>query len=76
MPNPSNGKFNIVMDESSNLRIKTLDVFNLVGELIFSTKPTAITTSIDISNHPNGIYFVKAETKDGFVISSKIVKTY
>jgi len=76
MPNPSNGKFNIVMDESSNLRIKTLDVFNLVGELIFSTKPTAITTSIDISNQPNGIYFVKAETTDGFVISSKVVKSY
>jgi uncharacterized repeat protein (TIGR01451 family) len=62
-PNPTNGIFNI----NSSAPIKTIEVYNVVGELILSQNNA---TSIDLTNQSKGIYFVKI---NGSVIK-KLVK--
>lgn len=51
-PNPSTGKFTI---ENKG----DLNIYNLLGEKIFSQKLTLPKTEIDFSSQPKGIYFVK-----------------
>jgi hypothetical protein len=69
-PNPTNGKFTI----SSNSIINSIEIFNLLGELVPSdfTFNQQTSTEIDISNAPKGIYFAKIST-GGKVYTRKIV---
>jgi hypothetical protein len=56
-PNPSNGLFSI---KHQNNQPETIEIFNLIGEKIYSTTNNKdVTTDIDISHSPKGIYFVK-----------------
>jgi len=56
-PNPSSGTF-LVTGITPKSR---LTVFNVLGEKIFSCNPVNNSTSINISDAPKGIYFVKVE---------------
>jgi len=56
-PNPTNGEFYVVLNENKNSKVT---VFNLIGEKIME-KYVNGTILVDISNKPNGIYFVKIE---------------
>jgi plastocyanin len=58
-PNPSNGKFQFALEGSQVLKNCKMEIYNVQGvrichSLIMNTK-----TDIDLSNQPNGIYFVK-----------------
>jgi len=55
-PNPGNGKFTI----SSNSTINAIEIFNLLGEQIFSNSKFNQQTSneIDLSDQGKGIYFI------------------
>ncbi|MCO5258988.1 MAG: T9SS type A sorting domain-containing protein [Crocinitomicaceae bacterium] len=55
-PNPSTGKFYIQTNE--NQPIGDIFVYSMMGELLLTTS----TNEIDLSNHPDGIYFVKTST--------------
>lgn len=56
-PNPSNGVFQITSDES---QITNLEIVNILGEKVYaSTKAQVANSTIDISNQPKGVYFVK-----------------
>lgn len=56
-PNPSNGIFSIQHQSTKPL---TIQIFNLLGEKIYSTTNTIKTTSdIDMSHAPKGVYFVE-----------------
>jgi len=71
-PNPSNGKFNVQMPESSNVPV-AIQVYNIYGECIH--QPSTINhqpLTIDISSHPRGIYFIKVSTGQG-VATKKII---
>ncbi len=69
-PNPGNGKFNIVGSEliGANLRIVDLN-----GKEIYRNQLNDTKTTIDITNHVNGMYIIEIE-KNGNVSSSKILK--
>lgn len=51
-PNPSNGVFTV---QSQSKNSKTIDVYNLLGDKIYSTS----SNKVDISQSPKGVYFVK-----------------
>ncbi len=51
-PNPTFGQLKV---ESGKLRIENIQVFDMVGKLVFETKQT----SFNISHLSNGMYFVK-----------------
>ncbi|NTW34264.1 MAG: T9SS type A sorting domain-containing protein [Bacteroidetes bacterium] len=72
-PNPSNGKFNLEVLGNKG-QITNLEIYNVLGELIYSSPIQKQQTSneIDISNSPKGIYFVKIYNGEK-VYSKKIV---
>lgn len=58
-PNPTTGQLNIRMNEGKH----TLQLWNSMGALITTIKAQAGLNTIDISKHPPGIYFLRAEGK-------------
>ncbi|PJB14206.1 MAG: hypothetical protein CO118_09800, partial [Flavobacteriales bacterium CG_4_9_14_3_um_filter_32_8] len=57
-PNPSNGIFSIQNRTDSN-NPQTIEIFNVVGEKIYSTTNNKSTNEINISTFSKGVYFVK-----------------
>lgn len=59
-PNPSNGKFTVEQaNENSEM---SLEVYNAVGEKIFQSEIHDRKSEVDLSDQPNGIYFVTIKT--------------
>ena len=72
-PNPTDGKLQIT---SSELRIENVEIFDMVGRMVktrFIASQQDGTTTLDISNLPSGVYFVKIYTENG-VVTQKIIK--
>lgn len=67
-PNPSNGIINIQSNQVDNY---TIEVYDLVGNLIFKTTKQGNST-LDLSGFVNGVYVVKISTKEDSV-SKRIV---
>ena len=68
-PNPSNAVFNITADKT----IQNIEVFNSIGQLVFTSNANATLVNIDLSDLPNGLYTLKT-TIDGVNSFNKIVK--
>ena len=71
LPNPAS---NIVTIQASNTLISEIIITDVKGSIIFSeiNKPTE-TKTISVSNFSNGMYFVKAVSKNGNEIIKKLV---
>ncbi|MBC7696624.1 MAG: T9SS type A sorting domain-containing protein [Burkholderiales bacterium] len=67
-PNPTNGIFTIELEETA-----TLDIFNVFSELIYNENLKQISNRIDLTNLPDGIYFIKV-TLDKQVKNAVIIK--
>ncbi|MBI3501326.1 MAG: T9SS type A sorting domain-containing protein [Bacteroidetes bacterium] len=69
-PNPSpDGRFAV---NSSQFNIKRADVYNVMGETVYSAIQPFNHTTIDISNQPQGIYFLQVKTENG-IANKKII---
>ncbi len=69
-PNPTNGKFQI----SSEARINTIEIFNAVGEKVFSISINQKKYEVDLTSHSSGIYILKITNQDGAVRVKKLNK--
>src|SRR3989304_4123078 len=69
-PNPSNGKFTL----SSEITKGEISVYNVEGEKVYSStiQPSNHST-IDLSSHPNGIYFINIKTENGIANKKLII---
>jgi hypothetical protein len=68
-PNPSNGKFNVQLSETSSQL--SVEVYNVLGEKVLSQLSTVnYPLSIDLSSQPTGIYLYRVTNKDGAPIAS------
>lgn len=67
-PNPTNGIFNLQM--SSN-EIFGLKIYNVLGESVYEQILTSPTVQINLSNQPNGLYFIQITTQQS-ILSRKI----
>ncbi|MBT8195414.1 MAG: T9SS type A sorting domain-containing protein, partial [Bacteroidia bacterium] len=56
-PNPSNGQFTLQTTKGQ------LEIYDVLGDLIYSQIILEEETVLDISNQPNGIYFVNLKTE-------------
>ena len=65
-PNPSNGKINI---QSDKYKIQNVKIYTTIGEKICETK----NCSFDISDQPNGVYFVHITSKEGTAVKKIII---
>lgn len=70
-PNPAKDYFTIE-NKSDEFRNTTLEIFNLVGEKIFTKNLNNKKENIDCNNFPEGTYFVKI-TNEGIYSMKKIV---
>jgi hypothetical protein len=69
-PNPSTGVFNI---EWNNGAVKTAEVSDISGRVIYTGVSEMSTMSIDLGNYSNGVYFVKIQS-NGTVETIRLVK--
>ncbi|MEP6647797.1 MAG: M60 family metallopeptidase [Saprospiraceae bacterium] len=69
-PNPNTGEFTISQNNTNKTEI---EIYNLVGERIYKTEFTNLTTTIDLSQQPKGIYFLKTEDHNRNVIIKKVI---
>ncbi|MEN8228219.1 MAG: T9SS type A sorting domain-containing protein [Bacteroidota bacterium] len=64
-PNPTSGIVNIESFENDIQRVSVIDVS---GKLIMQQKTATNHLTIDLSNQPAGIYFIKIEAKDEVIL--------
>lgn len=57
-PNPSNGIFNLRLDNLNSDK-RLLEVYNAIGEKVYSTSSTTPQMQIDLSSQSKGMYFIK-----------------
>ena len=75
-PNPTGGTFTVsssVADNSSIGQHGSIDIYNTMGEKIYSAQLNSTKTEIDLTNEPNGIYLIRLNTRQG-IVSKKIIK--
>ena len=69
VPNPTSGVFTI----QSDVIISKIEIVNLLGEKIYEAPINAARSLIDLSPHPQGIYFIHLTTSKGMAVK-KIMK--
>lgn len=57
-PNPTNG---VVTIQLTNNNSKAIELYNVIGELLILNQTNQSKHTIDISNYPNGVYFLKVD---------------
>jgi len=68
-PNPSNGKFNVQLSETSSQL--SVEVYNVLGEKVLSQLSTVnYPLSIDLVGNPPGVYFYRITDKQGSQIAT------
>ncbi len=71
-PNPTKNIINIT---SASIKNSEVAIFNMLGEMVYqNNSSTKNTITVDLSNQPNGVYFVKVKTNDK-VSTRKIMLT-
>lgn len=63
-PNPTTGEFKI---KNSELRIELVEIYNAIGENVFSQQPEANSQQliVNVSSLTPGIYFIKVKNQNG-----------
>ena len=69
-PNPSNGIINVQAAE----KINTVNVYNMIGNLVMVRNISNTQTTLDIEQLTNGIYFMELNFDNGSIINSKFIK--
>lgn len=68
-PNPSTGIFNVVSQQNASV-----EIYDLLGKLVYSQSLVSGTNSIDISNFNAGVYLLKATDANGNTETHKLIK--
>jgi len=68
-PNPVKTDFTIITSNKSD--IKSITVYNYIGQLVANIAVTTAKTNVDISNFEQGVYFVKIITNTHQIITKK-----
>jgi len=72
-PNPTNGKFHISSALSRRFQDLGFEVYNSLGEKIYSEKIYSEKTEIDLNGQPNGIYFFQLKHNNDILGKGKII---
>ena len=67
-PNPSTGIFTIALKEEASV-----EIYDLLGKVIYTNKVNAGESKIDISNYQSGIYLLNVKTENGST-TQKVMK--
>jgi pectate lyase len=76
-PNPTTGMVTLNINPS-NETVLNMDLVNSMGQVlnqkVFNNQGVVFTRSIDLSDLPNGIYYLVLKTKQGVVGQARIIK--
>jgi Secretion system C-terminal sorting domain len=73
-PNPNTGQFTVQWSEVSDQW--SVEIYNILGEKVYSQFIANRSSSIVNLNQPNGVYLIRILDKDGNLVSQKkVVKT-
>ena len=74
-PNPNIGVFQLAVGNGQLNSTATLSIYNVVGEKIYvkDGKQLNASTTIDLSDQPNGIYFMQLKTEQNTVTKKIII---
>jgi hypothetical protein len=73
-PNPSNGKFYIVLSDRTTQKLLSIKVVNSIGKVIIETTKTVLSNNeIDLSNQPKGLYIVIINNGEDIVTEKLIL---
>jgi len=69
-PNPSNGTFNIQLNEGFDL----LEVYSLTGQIVYSSEVSGLNISVNLSGAEQGMYFIRLTNQEnGLSISKRVI---
>lgn len=68
-PNPTSDR--IISIEGKEL--ESVKIHDITGKLIIKATPKTDKTTIDLNNQPQGIYFIRAEFKNGDITTKKLI---
>jgi hypothetical protein len=68
-PNPSSEQINFVFKTKEN---RTIQLIDLLGKEVLKIESNELNISLNVSNYPKGIYFVKVKSEKG-ISSQKII---
>ncbi len=69
-PNPASEK--IIIQNNGNFKIKSIQLFNTLGAIVYHTNTTNTQTQIDIQKYAQGVYYLSIENQDGQVHYKKV----
>jgi len=72
-PNPNTGVFKLKIPESLKGKSHTIEVYNVLGELLYSTQTDQISVQIDMSAQGAGVYVVKVNGID-YAMNAYMIK--
>jgi hypothetical protein len=70
-PNPFQNHLNIQLPEHSAI----VDILDVMGTLVYSTKSYQLTAKLDLSHLPVGVYIIRARLESGEVLSKNVIKS-
>jgi hypothetical protein len=68
-PNPATNMFTVDLDETGTAQVQ---LFNLVGQLVYSENTNNSSISVDVNNYNSGVYMLKI-VQNGKVYTSKVI---
>lgn len=71
-PNPGSGNFSII-DSQELQGSRWAKIYDMLGNIVYSTRLNGIKTEIDLSAKPKGIYFLKLCEKNTLIGVEKII---
>lgn len=70
-PNPTTSSFNVTIPASQT---SFIEIYNSLGALVHQQTTATEQNTINLSNQPNGLYFVKVINENGVIGMQKIIK--
>ena len=68
-PNPATNNFTVELDNDSQAQVQ---LFNLVGQVVYNAQTNNQTVNVNISNLNSGVYMLKV-TQNGRIYTSKVL---
>lgn len=73
-PNPSNGKIDLLIREEGKLtQGAEVNIYNMLGRKVYSSKLNSHKTEIDLSKEAKGIYFYSIQDENENIKSGKLI---
>jgi Secretion system C-terminal sorting domain len=69
-PNPFQSQLNLQLPEHS----AQIDIYDLMGNLVYSIMSYQLVSKFDLSELPTGVYLIKARLESGLEITKRVVK--